>query len=347
MAGAVTIAPVGAGALRKASGQSQRGSSKESAWAAISSIVVDDRARWLHYLFHAANASSGDTPTRAGEDSYDVQVMRRRTRRLLACVPVIFGFAACGNYDSDDPDSDHNPTPATDAGRTEDHAASPPFDAGIARIVEAAVAPDALATATVLTFGERTGAMIAHVTTDTQLSNSPTTITFNWGHAPQIVADNDPVKVALMRIDLSAIPTARQVTSAKLSVWTNDCTNCGGGATSKVSVWRVLETWEEGAGDGSAAGAANWNQRTKSDNWLSPGAGPMSRESPAAATFAPTTLSTPYEIDITKMVQTWVATPSANYGFLFLVEAGDAIGLVSAENPAADHRPLLTVNLAP
>jgi hypothetical protein len=213
--------------------------------------------------------------------------------------------------------------------------AGPPDDEpdAAAVVVDAPVEPpaDARPQITTLTFGERAGADRTGVAADvTLMADNPNT---NVGSLEGVEIDADPLRITLMRFDLSAIPSDATVMSAELLVSLFDPLESG-----TFQLHRVPQSWTEAG--------ATWNQRAPGAPWAVPGAGapgfggagPIAEIAPRAVDA----LTIPLEV---ATVQAWVDAPAANFGLAWVSTSGDGRGgqLRSREYATVNERPLLRV----
>ena len=210
---------------------------------------------------------------------------------------------------------------------------------------DAATGDAALVLPLVATFGERPDALVKDVTTDTELHQLVAEQSLNYGALGNLDLDSDvgAEKVALIRFDLSVVPPTRKLNKATLKLWTSGDQGCEASGATTVSVFRVLESWDEGSAFGDA-GVANYVQRKAGAPWQTAGVSGSSREATAAGSFAPTALASEFEVDLTALVATWLANPGVNLGMVLTTAGtGDGICFLSSEAPLADRRPLLTI----
>ena len=228
-------------------------------------------------------------------------------------------LVGCGaEIGGDDPSADAPPPPA-DAAAPADAAPSPP-DA----------APPEPET-TVLD-----GASFA----DTFLRfNNPT---LNYGDTQRLCADTtaDDRRI-LLRADLSSLPPGAEVLAAELHIWTGSNTNDL--STQTLSLYRLLEGWNEGNQD-AAAGVASWNERTAGTAWTVAGAGVGSRDDVASGSLAPAALDTEYVVALPPdLVAGWLADPASNFGLVMVAAGSDGACFNSREAAATGKRPSLSV----
>ncbi|HUS32619.1 MAG TPA: DNRLRE domain-containing protein [Kofleriaceae bacterium] len=163
-------------------------------------------------------------------------------------------------------------------------------------------------------------------------SANPTTA---FGGTASMYADGSTTPAtALVRFDLSAIPTTAVVQSAVLHVWvSNDI-----GAA--VQVYQMLEGWDELT--------ATWNQRMTNTAWTGAGASPPSRGTTMLASFTPDAFYAEKTGTIaSSVVQSWVTTPALNYGFAITTQDADGSAWRTRENTTIENHPILVVTYVP
>ena len=132
----------------------------------------------------------------------------------------------------------------------------------------------------------------------------------NYGDSSSLVVDLSGGDIgdgrALLRFDLSTIPTDATITGATLKL--NSTQN---GGVSSLSVYEVTESWVEGTGAGTN-GVASWDERLPGIAWNSVGG---SYNPSAVATLSSD--STGQHIwNITPLAQAWFSNISANNGLI-------------------------------
>jgi hypothetical protein len=115
-----------------------------------------------------------------------------------------------------------------------------------------------------------------------------TNSTLNYGVDPNLNVDWNGPKNALIRFDVSAIPTGSQIVSATLTL----TTSASGTEAGTIEVYNVTEAWSEGTLDG-AAGEANWTARQTGVNWTTAGG---THDATILTTFAPRANATAYSV---------------------------------------------------
>jgi hypothetical protein len=166
---------------------------------------------------------------------------------------------------------------------------------------------------------------------------------------------------ALIRFNLSSIPTNATVTSAVLTLTVIKADHAG---PATYNLHRVLKDWNEGVGTSGTGtsdtgaqaldGETTWTARIfPSTNWTSAGASSTSDASSTISAF--TVLSNANTGNYTwgstanmvSDVQVWVNNTNSNFGWLFkdaLETSGTARRWASRENATASSRPSLVVN---
>ncbi|MBB5032188.1 DNRLRE domain-containing protein [Prosthecobacter vanneervenii] len=168
---------------------------------------------------------------------------------------------------------------------------------------------------------------------------------------------------ALFSFDLSGIPADAIVTSVQVALYVTrrpDPDQHGGPVNSDFSLYRVLQNWTEGSGGAvtgspAATGDTTWGElhfNTTGANWATPGGqiGADFASAPSATTSVGDVGlylwgSSP---DLVSDVQSWLNSPSSNYGFALISEsenvAGTARRFASSEQPGGSiPAPTLTV----
>jgi hypothetical protein len=164
----------------------------------------------------------------------------------------------------------------------------------------------------------------------------------NYGITERLCADTttDDRRV-LLRIDVSSLPTDIEVVSADLHIWTSTSTNDL--STQTFSVYRMLESWNEGSQD-AATGFASWDDRKSGTGWTVAGAGVGSRDDVVMGSFVPAAIDTEYIVPLEpEIVAGWVADPASNFGAVIVAAGQDGGCFASSEAATASRRPSLSV----
>lgn len=176
----------------------------------------------------------------------------------------------------------------------------------------------------------------------------------NLGANANILAGNTASNFrnrALMRFDLTVLPTNATVTSASLTMVVFKAAS---GPDSDFGLHKMLLSWMEGSGVGNKGvpaltGETTWSNRFyPSTPWTFPGATSGSdfvsaiSGSTIISSGTATIFSTPA---LVADVQDWVSNPAVNYGWILISDnestAGTARRISSREDPG--NEPLLTV----
>lgn len=182
-------------------------------------------------------------------------------------------------------------------------------------------------------FGDRSDADFQNVTDDTTIEAAvPDTIN---GADPSVDIDTSPLKSALLRFDLSALPPTAVVTAAELEVTVLDPIETG-----SLDGHLVAESWSELTG--------TWNVRITGLPWLGAGVTGASRGA-RIASFAPRTIGRATVSLSPAAVQAWIANPADNFGILWISTSPDGRGgqFYTREHPVELERPILRLTLAP
>lgn len=170
--------------------------------------------------------------------------------------------------------------------------------------------------------------------------------TFNYGVAASMCADTTTDdRRMLLRIDVSSVPAAAEIVAANLHLWTGTSTNDL--STQTYSIYRMLESWNEG-GQNAAAGAASWNERKSGTPWTVAGAGNGSRDDVVMGTFVPTAIDTEYIISLEpELIAGWLADGESNFGIVIVAAGSDGACFDTTEYPTAGKHPTLSVTWLP
>ncbi len=172
-----------------------------------------------------------------------------------------------------------------------------------------------------LRWGEGPDDDIAGVTSDTFLQedepdSSHDVVTLEAGPTPQ--------RVALLRFDLTALPAAATIQSARLSLRVCDSGDCDSSHTFELHP--VLEDWSE---------AATWNDRIPGTAWAAAGCGAGSCDDLTIGSLvSPDVSGATVMIDLdTAAIAGWAADPASNAGFAItgIDDSGTAAHFDSSE----------------
>jgi hypothetical protein len=198
----------------------------------------------------------------------------------------------------------------------------------------------------VVTFGERDTSRNRGVTSDTVLHRGERALNYGAAASGYTDATVTTRRVLLIRFDLESLPTSAVVESAMLRVFTGDDPQYSD-SEGPVRFYPVLESWEEGTGDGEA-GAANWDDREPGVPWSDEGAGaPDSRAADDVAVFQGTEVDTEFSFALQAAeVQSWIDDPGSNFGLTAQTNNVDGTELVLSDHPDQSKRPELVITLA-
>ncbi|GAB4406595.1 MAG: hypothetical protein Kow00123_19270 [Anaerolineales bacterium] len=150
---------------------------------------------------------------------------------------------------------------------------------------------------------------------------------------------------ALLRFDLSPLPTGASIGSARLEIYLTARSNAG---SAYFSPYQVLREWTESG--------ATWNRATSSTFWGLAGCNstePPNPDRSAAATDMvqppPSITNVWVSLDVTDIVRNWAAAPSTNLGLLLRDAGGNSVGytFASSENANSSIRPKLVIEYWP
>jgi hypothetical protein len=174
---------------------------------------------------------------------------------------------------------------------------------------------------------------------DSQLSeNAPTS---NYGTTNILLSDGDDPynsgkdSSAVLRWDVSSIPSDATVTSVSLRVYVTD------GSASAYSIYLLNRSW--------SGSSTTWNLASTGASWQTAGAkgaadrgttaiGSLSKSSAGALTVTLNSAGI-------AAVQGWVANSSQNYGIIVANSSNtDGLRIASSEDTTVGNRPQLTIN---
>jgi len=184
------------------------------------------------------------------------------------------------------------------------------------------------------------------------LPTSPTTIFFQKGwtgytedpdttlgqgesrpNANSLWIATDRTQKALLKFDLSILPTNVEVVSATLSLRSGVQQ---GVSNMTVDCYGVNRLW--------SVGEATWTNATATTSWEEPGcSGPSDREMAPASSAEVVATGTIYTWDVSALARRWVADPGANHGVVLEAAEGSAGGsgywTFLSSNQAEETRP--------
>ncbi|NLE75871.1 MAG: DNRLRE domain-containing protein [Chloroflexi bacterium] len=146
------------------------------------------------------------------------------------------------------------------------------------------------------------------------------------------------VTAGLIRFDLSSqIAPDKPVRAASLSLWVEAAPD--GGAPLPLNVYRLLRPW--------SAEQATWNLAASGQSWGQAGAAQpgVDREATALASLTLSQKGLWQTVNVTDLVQEWVAEPASNHGLLLQPTGSTAVeyGLASSDNWYFSRHPKLQV----
>ena len=160
----------------------------------------------------------------------------------------------------------------------------------------------------------------------------------NYGTANTLLIDGSPDLAALLKWDVSMIPTGSTVTSAVIELNVTDT------SSGTYEVYALQRAWDELS--------ANWQRYVTGQNWSTAGANNTSdRGSSVLGTISPTSTGT-YRIVLNAAgiaaVQSWINNPASNFGVI-LQDYGISSGadFSSSEASTATQRPKLIIGYNP
>ncbi len=145
---------------------------------------------------------------------------------------------------------------------------------------------------------------------DTHISNyDPGDATTNFATNTTLWLRSTGHRVALMRFDISSIPVTATILQASLSLYVDSQTNSNPLA---VSAYRLLRSW--------SLTQTTWLLASAGTPWGFPGANAIGtdREDTPTGTQTLTQAHVWYELNLKPLVQSWVANPGGNHGFVLI-----------------------------
>ena len=173
------------------------------------------------------------------------------------------------------------------------------------------------------------------------------------GNTNQINAED--TRRGLVRFDLSAIPLGSTINTASVRLRMTKSVHAG---TYTYTLHKVLADWGEGTSEGaggsgapSTAGSATWIHRFYPDVfWTTSGGDFNATASASLSVFATLGFYTWSSAQLAADVQSWLAAPSSNFGWIL---RGNETAITSAkrfearETTLDGDKPTLIVNLTP
>src|SRR3990167_1903931 len=184
---------------------------------------------------------------------------------------------------------------------------------------------------TTATFGESGSETYSNTNTDTYIRNSAQTTNYGSEAGLYIMSNGD--WKALVKFDVSQIPSNATVTSATLNLYINAVY----GSPGTVSFYRLLRNWVENI--------TTWNIYDTGASWSTAGTGSgTDYVSTAVLIQDPGVALGVKTFDLTSQVQSWVSVSQSNYGLLLTNSiATTYYNFSSSENTMTSQRPKLTV----
>ena len=206
----------------------------------------------------------------------------------------------------------------------------PAFDAGVASVPDTGMpVPDAQVAPADAALAPLVTVVLAEADAyDTYLSAVAPDDTHGADRA--VRADVDPMKIGLLRFDLSSIPPAAVVESAELVVHISEALEDG-----ELVVHRMLEDWSESE--------ATWNQRSAGTPWATAGAGTGSYDPALLFSLSARDIAT-YTLPLAT-VQAWVTQSAQNHGMRWMSTSTDGRGVdfKSSETSQTELRPFMRI----
>lgn len=155
---------------------------------------------------------------------------------------------------------------------------------------------------------------------------------------------------ALIKFDLSSIPSGANISSVSLTVNVNKVPS-GGAGTQTYTIHQLTRDWGEGTSTGGGTGGtasandATWNSAMQgSTTWTTPG-GDFSNTPMASLNFVDTGnytfLTNPTFVSV---IQNWLDTPSMNNGLILIGDESNNRSARQLGSKDSGIAPILTVN---
>ena len=134
---------------------------------------------------------------------------------------------------------------------------------------------------------------------------------------------------SVLRFDVSGVPADKPILSAKMKVYVNSCSVCGGSAY--LAAYKLTTPWHES----TVTWKAPWSKF----------GGDFDATTVSTTPIMNTDAGTWKELDITPWVQAWVADPGSNNGVILRLinQTSTQYQLSSSENAVPAWAPVLTV----
>jgi hypothetical protein len=157
----------------------------------------------------------------------------------------------------------------------------------------------------------------------------------NFGNTVNLLADGSPDQSIVLRWDMPQIPTTATVTQAEIRLGVSDASNTA------YNLYALKRPFVESK--------ATWQRSDTGVNWQQAGAnGADDRETTVLGSLAPSSTTGTKTVVLNEAglakLQSWIANPTTNYGFILLNYApSNGIKIHSSEAATASVRPMLVV----
>jgi hypothetical protein len=160
----------------------------------------------------------------------------------------------------------------------------------------------------------------------------------NFSTETQLLLRTPDLAHALLDFNLDALPEGAQVQNAQLRLYVVDETLS---PNVVVKCYPLLRDWD--------AGIVNWTKAASGVPWSSPGASGPEDRGDAIALSDELVPGSYFSLDVTDVVQDWLADPNSQHGILLAArsEAEEVIHLASFEHSVSDWRPRLEIIFSP
>ena len=160
----------------------------------------------------------------------------------------------------------------------------------------------------------------------------------NFSTETQLLLRTPDLAHTLLDFDLGALPDGAQVQNAQLRLFVVDEMLPPNVA---VKGYPLLRAWDPNL--------VNWTKAASGESWSEPGASGAEDRGGAIAASDALVPGRYFFLDVTEIVQDWLADPNSQHGILLAArsEAEVAIHLASFEHSLANWRPRLEITLAP
>ena len=197
---------------------------------------------------------------------------------------------------------------------------------------------DAGDTTGVYFFGENLSANFRSVAVDTYVDEATPTTNLGRDQALSVDQSDDAgsYRAALIRFDLTAMPSFKVLSGASLHIWTTSAASSVSSGT--VSVYPVLEQWR--------ADQATFQERLPGVSWTDAGVGLGSRGVSSVGSFRPTDSGLEYIVPLSPyLVSAWLADAGSNFGIVLINSNTDKAEFHSSDAVDVGLRPMLEVSV--